>query len=127
ALDRPSNPKLSPDGRKLALIAGGDLWVYDLEGRPPIKLTFGGNRYAPLWTPDGRRIAHEANSVVVAVPADVSGGAAEPMSPREGHYHPHGWSADGRDIILAALPGPSHTPDIVKFSLQLKGDPQPVV
>jgi len=127
ALDRPINPKLSPDGRKLALIVGGDLWVYDLDGRPPIKLTFGGNRFAPLWTPDGRRIAHEANSVVVAVPADVSGGAAEPMSPREGHYHPHGWSADGRDIILAALPGPSHTADIVKFSLQLNEEPQPVV
>jgi serine/threonine-protein kinase len=101
--------------------------VYDLEGRPPIKLTFGGPHYSPLWTPDGRRIAHETNNVVVAVPADVGGGAAEPMSPGEGHYHPHGWSADGRDIILVALPGPSRTTDIVKFSWQQKGALQPVV
>lgn len=32
----------SPDGRRLALVVSGDVWVNDLEGRPPIKLTFDG-------------------------------------------------------------------------------------
>jgi Tol biopolymer transport system component len=125
-LDEPSNPKLSPDEHKLALIVNGDLWVYDVEGRPPVKLTFGGTHYSPLWTRDGRRIAHEANNVVVALPAD-GGGAPEPMSPTSGHYHPHGWSADERDIILVAVPGPTKSPDIVRFSLKGSGDPQTVV
>jgi Tol biopolymer transport system component len=126
-LEGPSNPKLSPDGRKLALIIAGDLWVYDMEGRPPIKLTFGGPRFSPLWTLDGRRIAHEAGNVVVAVPADGSAAAAEPMSPAQGHFHPFGWSADGREIVLTALPGPTRTPDILRFSLQEKKEPQIVV
>ena len=125
-LDAPSNPRLSPDERKLAMIANGDLWVYDVEGRPPVRLTFGGSHYSPLWTRDGRRIAHESNNVVVALPAD-GGGTPEPMSPSSGHYHPHGWSADERDIILVAVQGPTKSPDIVRFSLKGAGDPQAVV
>jgi Tol biopolymer transport system component len=126
-LDRPLNPKLSPDGRKLALIVAGDLWVYDLDGRPPIRLTFSGTHYSPLWTPDGRRIAHEVGSVVMAVAAD-GGGSPELMSPPEGHFHPHGWSPDGREIILVAMQGAAtHSPDIVKFSWREKGALQNVV
>jgi eukaryotic-like serine/threonine-protein kinase len=126
-VDRPSNPKLSPDGRKLAAIVAGDLWVYDLEGRPPIRLTFGGAHYSPLWTPDGRRLAQETGSVVTAVAADGSGGSPEAMSPPDGHFHPHGWSHDGREIILVRMQGPTRSSDIVKYSWQEKGEPQSVV
>jgi Tol biopolymer transport system component len=127
-VDRPSNPKLSPDGRKLAAIVAGDLWVYDLEGRPPIRLTFSGSHYSPFWTPDGRRIAHESGSVVMAVAADGSGGSPEAMSPADGHFHPHGWSHDGREIILVRMAaGPTRSSDIVRFSWQEKGKPQNVV
>ena len=31
----PRNPRLSPDERRLALVVGGDIWVFDLDGRPP--------------------------------------------------------------------------------------------
>jgi eukaryotic-like serine/threonine-protein kinase len=122
-VDRPSNPRLSPDGGKLAAIVAGNLWVYDLAGRPPIRLTFGGSHYSPLWTPDGRRIAHESGSVITAVPADGSAASPELMSPAEGHFHPHGWSRDGREIIFVAR----SSTDIVSFSLQAKGDPQNIV
>ena len=37
------NPRISPDGGRVALISDGDLWVHDLQGRPPIKLTFEGD------------------------------------------------------------------------------------
>ena len=122
-VDRPLYPKLSPDGRRLAVIVAGDLWVYDLEGRPPIRLTFGGTHYSPLWTPDGRRIAHETGSVVMAVTADGSAASPELMSPAEGHFHPHGWSRDGREILLVAMQGATtHSPDIVRYSWREKGD-----
>ena len=32
------NPRLSPDGSRVAIVAEGNLWVQDLRGRPPIKL-----------------------------------------------------------------------------------------
>jgi serine/threonine protein kinase/Tol biopolymer transport system component len=124
-VDRPAAPRLSPNGRRLALLAGGgDVWVYDVEGRPPIRLTFDGGALSPLWTPDGGRIAFEFRNLVVAVAADGSGGAPEPMSPATGHYHPHGWSADGREIILASL---NQSADVVRFSVGQKNDPMPIV
>jgi len=47
------------------------------------------------------------------------------MSPETGHYHAHGWSADGSDIILARLA--RGNTDLVKFSPQQKNEPQGVV
>jgi Tol biopolymer transport system component len=37
-------------------IADSDLWVYDLEGRPPLPLVERGNNRAPIWGPDGGRV-----------------------------------------------------------------------
>ena len=55
-------PRLSPDGRRVALIRSGDIWVADLGGLPPIRLTSDGRErphFTPLWTPDGRRLIYE--------------------------------------------------------------------
>ncbi len=108
----PQNPRLSPDGSRFAMSVEGDVWVYDVAGRPPIKVTFDVENFpvltlesgnsAPLWTPDGQRIVYERNSdpsrSLWAVSADGSSAVPEPVSP-EGHFHPHGWSADGSDLI----------------------------
>ena len=56
-----SNPRFSPDGRRLALDIGGgtglDVWVYEWARDTLTRLTFdpGADRN-PVWTPDGRRI-----------------------------------------------------------------------
>lgn len=126
-LDRAANPRLSPDGRRLALILGGDLWSYDLEGRPPIKLTFDGNKFSPLWTPDGTRTVYEQGGSkgpvsLFAVPADGSGGPAQPVAP-EGHYHPHGWTATG-DLVVVRLAGGDF--DLFRFAPRPDGKPEVV-
>src|SRR5262249_54447312 len=95
-LTRPAHLRLSPDGRRLAMILAGDVWVYDLGGRPPIKLTSGGGNDMLLWTPDGQRIVYARTSPpfrLLSVPADVAGATPQRVSP-DGHFHPHGWSAD---------------------------------
>jgi Tol biopolymer transport system component len=127
-LENAEFPRLSPDGHRLALIVAGDVWVYDLEGRPPIKLTFDGGHYAPLWTPDGQRIVYETNNPAPlrSVQADGSGAGAEVISP-QGHYHPHGWSPDGRDLLVVRLDGGVSAPDILKIPIRDKGEPQAVV
>lgn len=57
-----SNPRVSPDGRKVALEVFGDgtavhIWIMDAETGAATQLTFDGeeNRY-PVWTADGRDI-----------------------------------------------------------------------
>ena len=99
-LERVANPRLSADGRRLALMVEGQVWAYDLGGRPPIKLTFDGEHYSPLWTPDGERIVFEKGGgetrSLFSVRANGSG-MPEAIGP-EGHFHPFGWAADGRMV-----------------------------
>ena len=135
-LTEPESPRISPDGRRIALIVDGDLWVYHADGRPPIKLTFDGNQSAPIWTPDGRRILYKDNPTgngldtrIHSVPADRVA-APEIVSPR-GHLHPYAWAPDG-SLIAAALFSEAGTAnitdiDIVKFTPGSDAAVHPVV
>jgi serine/threonine-protein kinase len=67
-LDLPRGPyrsvRISPDGSRVAIAAGpgsgrgGDVWIHDLASRALTKLTFDGKSAAPLWSPDGARVAY---------------------------------------------------------------------
>jgi len=50
-------PRWSPDGRRLAVHAEGDIWVYDVERSVRSRLTHTGDNIIPTWTRDGRKIA----------------------------------------------------------------------
>ena len=107
----PENPRLSPDGKRLVLVAADDLWEYDLQGRPPVKLTAEERVASPLWTPDGKSLVYESgNATSLRIIAAAAGATPQPASP-DGHYHPHGWSPDGRDLIVAQLRR-TRTPDV---------------
>jgi hypothetical protein len=96
-LEGPEFPRFSPEGDRLALVVNGDIWVFDLGGRPPIKLTFDGTSFAPLWTRDGRRLIFESPSSLRSIASDGSDQRSLAAS-REGHYHAHGW-AGKNDLV----------------------------
>jgi len=48
---------LSPDGRRLAVTLGGQVWVRDLESRRMTQLSFE-RGIRPEWTPDGAEVAY---------------------------------------------------------------------
>lgn len=51
-------PRLSPDGRKIAVSYQGSIWTLPSSGGTMTRLTKGtGFDVAPVWSPDGRRIA----------------------------------------------------------------------
>lgn len=56
-------PRLSPDGRRLALTVrerlSGDVWIYEPQRHTMTGLTFGGTSQNPAWSPDGRYIVFE--------------------------------------------------------------------
>jgi Tol biopolymer transport system component len=61
ALPRPYfQPRLSPDGTRVAVAIAdqeNDIWVWDLARQTPGRLTFDpAADFAPVWTPDGRRL-----------------------------------------------------------------------
>ena len=130
SLNRPQNPRLSPDGRRLALIVAGDLWVYDLAGKPPIRLTSDGGHEFPMWTPDGRRLVYATNDRalgLLSVSADITGEAPEPLSPK-GYYRPYGWWTDGHEMVVLGYGTFSRTgSDILGLPLGEKGQPRAIV
>jgi Tol biopolymer transport system component/DNA-binding winged helix-turn-helix (wHTH) protein len=124
---QPRNPRLSPDGKRLVLVASGDLWEYDLQGRPPVKLTAEGRAASPLWTPDGKSLVYESGDAAsLRIIAAAAGATSRSASP-DGHYHPHGWSPDGQELIAVQFTGGKTGTDIVRFAPGVKSQPQFVV
>ncbi len=52
--------KLSPDGRRLAVTRGGQVWVRQLDNGRMTQLSFNGG-IRPQWTPDGTSVAYMAD------------------------------------------------------------------
>jgi hypothetical protein len=98
-------PRISPDGTRVAVVTAGDIWVYHVDGRPPVRVTFEGSVYSPLWTPDGERIVYETSGGLLALAfADGRGGSAEQPFP-PGHHH-------RRTVARVCLDGDRHGRDL---------------
>jgi serine/threonine-protein kinase len=63
-LDRTALPAISPDGRQLAFVRNGALWVRSLDQIEPRQLTGTDGAQHPFWSPDSRQLAYlQANAV----------------------------------------------------------------
>jgi eukaryotic-like serine/threonine-protein kinase len=93
-------PRLSPDGRRLAVRMSDQVWLYDLSRGTQTRFTFeGGENGGPLWTPDGKRISFESTnegaSDIFWQMADGSGGL-ERLITSAYPQAPSSWSPDGQ-------------------------------
>jgi serine/threonine-protein kinase len=96
-------PRLSPDGRRVAVNIVEEetqVWLYDLSRETLTRLTFEGNTNAyPVWTPDGKRIAFYSNKEgltnIFWQLADGSGGL-ERLGTSQSPQVPRSWSPDGQ-------------------------------
>jgi serine/threonine protein kinase/Tol biopolymer transport system component len=101
-LIHPRDPRLSPDGKRLLLVTGlsadGDLWSYDLGGRPPVPLAVLNNNESPVWSPDGKQVVFSMGEMSLQMlPAD--GSVSEPrVLPARGQ--PQVWTTSGDLIFL---------------------------
>ena len=102
----PRHPRLSPDGERLLLVTGdpdaGQIWSYDLGGRPPIPLALSHDSWFPVWSPDGRQVAFLAlGDGVKAVASD--GSERAPRALGGDQRGPEVWSAAGELIFTIPL------------------------
>jgi serine/threonine-protein kinase len=109
-VDNARDPRLSPDGSRLALTTGGinagALWIYDLRGRPAIPLADDGDSRIGRWSPDGARVAFASDRTGAyepyVLPADGSVRDPVPLRPDGLTGLPQAWSADGELISARA-------------------------
>jgi serine/threonine-protein kinase len=102
-----SQPRVSPDGKRVALTGPNGIWVYDVERDHLSRITPPGefSDSSPVWTPDAKRIAFRRS--------DNSGGAqgtwwiradgsGEPQRLTHANYvqTPYSFSPDGKWLLF---------------------------
>jgi Tol biopolymer transport system component len=100
-----TSPDVSPDGRRIAFIAGFTIFVQDAdaqvisESARPIFNDFSGHLAAPSWSPDGLQIAFRSVDRVFVINADGSGlRQLTPDDPSSDDAPT--WSPDGTRLIF---------------------------
>jgi len=103
-------PRLSPDGRRVAVEVGGQTWIFDIARETLTRLAFEGTQNdSPAWSPDGSRIVMRSNrsgppARLFWQNADGSGGQEEVNTPQAstqvGGGTPTSFAPDGQHIAF---------------------------
>jgi Tol biopolymer transport system component len=98
------DPSFSPDGQRLALIAGPvnyGIFVYDLKRETMSRLTFAAQDVKhPVWTPDGKHIAYSARGGIFWIRSDGSG-EAQRLIESKNQLFSDSFSPDGRRLAYS--------------------------
>jgi Tol biopolymer transport system component len=137
-------PRLSPDGKKLAIVVQelqSNVYVYDIATWMGTRLTLEGNNMGPVWTPDGRKVVFSCSTEneegwnLLWAPADGSG-KAELLYSSPHRLSLSSWYPDGKrlmvnsrdlGICVLSVDGPRElepvfTPDFATFQEALSPD-----
>ncbi|MDA2935310.1 protein kinase, partial [Acidobacteria bacterium AH-259-D05] len=119
-------PRVSPDGTRIALGIGQNIWIYDIELDSFTRLTFEGINGRPIWTPDGKWIIFYSRTDgpinLYQKPADGSG-EVERLTTSEFRQEPFSWSPDGSLLSFFELHLGTKG-DIMTLNLNEKEEPK---
>ena len=124
------DPRISPDGTKLALSIGDrltntDIWIWDLIRKTMTRLTFESTHATlPLWTPDGKRIVFSshrdpAHGIYWRF-ADGTGKEERLASRQDRNLFPASWAGDRSMLLVETAPPGTSSFDIGAISMEGK-------
>jgi TolB protein len=98
-------PRLSPDGRRIAFgirQATSDIWIHEIEAGTLRRATFEGDNFAPVWSPDGRRLTFSSNRNGPCQIFSQGLEDAEPTLLLSGEHDlvPGSWLPDGERLLF---------------------------
>jgi Tol biopolymer transport system component len=105
------NPRLSPDGSRLALTAlrdgNWDIWVYDIAREVMTRLTFAdSNETEQIWSPDARELLYSSGQggadALYRKPSDGSG-EERLVARADTPLWASDWSPDGRRVAFTTI------------------------
>jgi len=126
-----SKPRLSPDGRQVAVVVDNrQIWSYDFSRAILTPLTAAdAQSNFPVWTPDGSRLAFSSNQdgalSMFWMPADGSG-SAERLTKSVLFQDPSSFSPDGRLLVFVEL-DPANAQDIWVLPMDARRKPRPLL
>jgi Tol biopolymer transport system component len=126
-----SNPALSPDGSRLAVQHGGDIWILDVNRDVANRFTSDpGIEALPVWSPDGLRIVFDSPR---QGPADLYVKRTDDSSPEQlllatpEAKFPADWSPDGHLLLYKTVNAKTGTYDMWALPVVGAAKPFPIV
>jgi len=106
-------PRVSPDGSRVAVVIEGDIWVWDDERGTLTRLTSdASDEVSPLWTADGARIAFASRDKGIFWKASNGTDEAQRLLDSREQALPFAWALDGSllyhdraDILRLSMAG----------------------
>src|SRR6266513_113407 len=100
-----AEPAISPDGREVAFVSGGDIWTVPADGgEARLLVAHPASESRPLYSPDGRSLAFTSsrtgNGDVYVLTFDT--GDLKRMTFDDGNDQLDAWSRDGRWIYFTS-------------------------
>ena len=118
-------PRLSPDGRKLAVANNGAIWVRDLVRGTVARLTNGPAHCCPVWAPDGLRIGFRKGVQDIAIVGASGTGGDTVLLANGAPNIPTQWTPDGSAIVFQSA-GPTRN-DTSLLPLAAPQTPKPLL
>jgi serine/threonine-protein kinase len=132
ALHKPfSSPRVSPDGRRVAVWLQDDevgVWLLDRARDQLSKLSRGLDDHSPVWSPDGRRVAFDSSRSghyqLYTAPAD-SAGEETPMTTGSLDRFVNAWLPGDR--LLVTEHSMENGSDVSWIDVSANPEPQPLL